>query len=367
MITTYPQTGSQNIGDQLITNSLISLIRETSEFEHEIVTIWREQEYTNEVAEIIASSDAIIFACLAIRPNFSKKEYPFVDKLIDANKPMYIVSSGTALDVSSLSDMDDYLVDESEKTLIALSNSAIHFGVRGSLSYNYLNKIGAKNLSFTGDVAFYDKNFEYVEFDTLTEVKKIVVSDPHRGIAYKNAFSQLITELKILFPEASIVVALHGKNDIIYKLSSDMGLQVDFIYKNKNEGLSVYDDADLHVGFRVHAHVSMLKRRKISYLLEQDGRGCDYGISLPIKISVPCYQEYMKNLSLGLLCDLAKYRNKHVFKQASVNNVRILTSMISTDRNDGFKKFRGLESTLDGFIEAIKKGLKGILFVKRDS
>ena len=40
-----------------------------------------------------------------------------------------------------------------------------------------------------------------------------------------------------------------------------------------HEGFSVYDDCDLHIGFRVHAHIYNLSKRNRTILLEEDGRG----------------------------------------------------------------------------------------------
>jgi hypothetical protein len=37
--------------------------------------------------------------------------------------------------------------------------------------------------------------------------------------------------------------------------------------------LAAYDDADLHVGYRVHAHLDFLSRRRPSLLVSEDGRG----------------------------------------------------------------------------------------------
>jgi hypothetical protein len=68
----------------------------------------------------------------------------------------------------------------------------------------------------------------------------------------------------------------------------------------------------------------------------------------------------LKNFSIDLLKDLFIYRNKHVLKQASINNVKILASMISVDHENGFSKFEGLETSIDKFILDIKNGLKGI-------
>lgn len=356
IVTTYPEHGSKNIGDQLITNSLLSMIEDICYFQYEIKIIWREAPYAS-IEEHIKNSDAIIFACLAIRPDFTIKQYPYIDKVIESGKPIYIVSSGTSLDVSSNFDLKNYLSPKSKSTLIELSKVAKHFGVRGALSYDFLKGIGLNNINFTGDIAFYDKEYIGKPFQLPQDITSIVISDPHRGVAYLNAFKHLLTRLKLLFPNAKITVALHGENKVISDLCESKALDYINIYSDKNEGLKIYDDADIHVGFRVHAHVSMLKRRKVSYLLEQDGRGADYGLSIPYKVSVPCYQYLFNNLSLKILNDLLKFKDKHVLKQASTNCVDLLISMISLDYEDKFKRFDGLDKSIDGFNKKLLDSL----------
>jgi len=40
-----------------------------------------------------------------------------------------------------------------------------------------------------------------------------------------------------------------------------------------HEGMEIYDTCDLHIGFRVHAHIYNLSHRHRSLLIEEDNRG----------------------------------------------------------------------------------------------
>ena len=44
--------------------------------------------------------------------------------------------------------------------------------------------------------------------------------------------------------------------------------------------IDFYRDADLHVGYRVHAHLMFLSHRRPSILINQDGRGVGQSVSL---------------------------------------------------------------------------------------
>jgi len=358
VITTYPENGTQNIGDQLITDSLISILKKQQP-NSEVMSFWREESYTN-IKEKIESASAVVFACLAIRPNFAKEEYPYIEDVIESGIPIYIISSGTSLDVSGITDLDSYLNDRSKEVLRKLDDKAVHFGIRGALSYKFLKNMGLKNIQHTGDVAFYSESYLGKKFEKPKKVNNIVISDPHRAIAYRKSFLELIKQLKTNFPLAELTVALHGKNEVIESLCLKEGIRFSSIYRDKKAGLEIYDNADLHIGYRVHAHVSTLKRRKISYLLEQDGRGCDYGLSLPVKLTVPNYQRLLSEVDYNFVFDLVRYKSKQLLKQAPITDVKIMMSLLMLDYEIGFSKFTNLDVAIDQVCDTIFDALDGI-------
>ena len=71
-------------------------------------------------------------------------------------------------------------------------------------------------------------------------------------------------------------------------------------YKNNNinvvditnscKGFEVYDNSDLHIGFRVHAHIYNLSMRKRSILIEEDGRGAGVNEALGL-IGIKAYDD----------------------------------------------------------------------------
>lgn len=107
--------------------------------------------------------------------------------------------------------------------------------------------------------------------------------------------------------------------------------------------MDFYDTVDLRVGFRVHAHVSALARRKYSYLIEQDGRGCDYGRYMNANISVPYYVN-KTNIVLSKI-----FRAKtlsRLSKRGTSSAITQLLSVIGKDQRTGFETFSGLENQI---------------------
>lgn len=359
IVSTYPETGSKNIGDQLITTALVNLLKCVKGDEISISTVWREQPWEN-IKEEFNNADAIIFACLAIRKSMHNKEYPYLDKVIDLNTPVAVIAAGTSLDVTkSKKSVYECFSKETLLLLEKLDKKSLFFTTRGYLTQAFCDNVNLKKAKFSGDVAFFDENYGLKKFEASKKINNIVISDPHRAKMYLNSFDSLIKGMKKLYPAAEITIALHGNEATIEAYAMNEGIKVSKIYKNRHEGLHIYDNADLHVGYRVHAHVSALKRRVYSYLLEQDGRGCDYGLTLEKKISVPNYLPSSRfkllNFADKLMLKICGYST---FKASTVE-VEEMIALIKNDSDYGFIKFNGLEKQICSFsaklIDVIKK------------
>lgn len=48
--------------------------------------------------------------------------------------------------------------------------------------------------------------------------------------------------------------------------------------------LDFYQDCDLHIGYRVHAHLYFISQRTPSILINEDGRGLGMGVSLGLPV-----------------------------------------------------------------------------------
>lgn len=212
------------------------------------------------------------------------------------------------------------------------------------------------NVKLAGDVAFVEKAFRNRHFEKNVKINNIVMSEPHYAKHYAKLFEKTYYSLKELFPEAIITIALHGNDKRNIEFAKKHNINFIEIYKHKDNGLDIYDNADLHVGFRVHAHVSALKRRKYSYLFEQDGRGCDYGLTINRKISIPAYRHDMDNIFNRIRARaLSIFSLPHAGVKDSLSEQ--MTALIKSDINTGFEKFIGLEDQISYFSDNIERQL----------
>lgn len=361
IVSTYPKEGSKNIGDQLITNTLISAIRDinpNTSFE----VVFRADDW-DKVKSTILEADHIFFACLAIRNFMDKIEYPWLFKVVESEVPFSCIASGTDLPVNINKDIYSEISKSAYSLLAQINSKAVSFTTRGIASQFLCESLGMNRCEFNGDIAFYNTKYSKDKFTKNQDIKNIVVSDPHRPQAYLDSMKVLIKGLKNLFPNANIVLAQHGINPTLEEYCEADNIKTVRIYEKPNSGLDIYDNADLHVGYRVHAHVSALTRRKYSYLLEQDGRGCDYGLTLERKISIPNY------INLPAVSRPNKLLQKIYLKAskspvASVSPAYQMLALIKADKELGFNKFVGLENQIEGFNNASLISIRKSLSLK---
>lgn len=350
IISTYPTSGSKNIGDNLITEATKSAIRKVKGDDIRFNVVWRADTWDN-VKDQIENSDAVIFACLAIRHKMSEIQYPYLNKIIPLRIPLGVISAGTNIDVSRL--YGKFYSDFSKRTiheLTELNDKALFFTTRGVLTQRFCSSLHLSRVKFSGDIAFFDERFNDRKFPVLEKdrIREIAISDPHYPKHFMQSADNLVNNLRRLFPQARISFLIHGVNPDVENYCRANNVQFLRIYEDIENGLDNYDRYDMHVGFRVHGHVSSLKRRIPSYLLEQDGRGCDYGLTIGAKISVANYHNKLKDYFKP--SNLMRYiLDKPVKGNKSELAVEMLLSIIQYDFEYNTTKFLGLENQIEKF------------------
>lgn len=348
IISTFPEKGSENIGDSLITKTTKRAIQDIETKPVDFNIVWREADFS-EIQKKVSSSDVIIFACLAIRHNM-EAVYPYAEKILKLDIPVGVLAAGTKTLPGQVT-KDLYDIKESDVRLIKdIAKTSIFFGTRDLLTQDFCEHHDIESAEFTGDIAFFDERYREAKFSPPESVQRIAVSDPHYSKAYKPGFKYLLKRLKNQFPDAAIEVFIHGRNPTIVEAAKSNDAKVRQIYK-KADGLDEYGDIDLHVGFRVHGHVSALVRRIPSYLLEQDGRGCGYGLALERKTSVPCFRYAVNRVFtwksilkflLGAEDTPVAYSAGHVPKNA----IDQIMAIVIEDSRNKFKRFNRMEDQI---------------------
>lgn len=191
----------------------------------------------------------------------------------------------------------NYYFDESSKILLKrIEENGFPLGCRDYYSEKVLHNNGIKNTVMTGCAAWYD--LDYVNTTSIRndgEIKNIVISDP-ANIKNLNELIEIIDFLKKRFPKVILKVAFHrgisadnftsGRvgqaTEKICLVLQEKGVEFCDISYGCN-GFDIYNDCDIHIGFRVHAHIYNLSQRRRSILVEEDGRGAGVNEALGLR------------------------------------------------------------------------------------
>lgn len=175
---------------------------------------------------------------------------------------------------SSLYTVKNYeFSDSSLKLLKRIESDGFSLGCRDYYSKKILSENGFRNSIMTGCAAWYDlTKVESTALTNCSEIRKICVSDPAQRVNF-DQYTRLLKFIKDRFPGSSITAVFHRGVSEQKRMDIDkLGIDVIDI-SNGAEGFSFYDDCDIHIGYRVHAHIYNLSGRRRSILIEEDGRG----------------------------------------------------------------------------------------------
>ena len=162
------------------------------------------------------------------------------------------------------------------------------FSCRDYISKYILKNNNIDNVTMAGCTAWYDyDNMGVLKPLYYGKVRKIFISD--QGITKEHdrwswKYEQMASVIKFLqhyFPDAEIMFSFNG--GICTKYSKEYNLKIcDLLKRNhisyfdisgSDKGFSMYDKADLHIGFRMHSHIYCMSKRIPSVLISEDARG----------------------------------------------------------------------------------------------
>ncbi|GEQ32267.1 hypothetical protein B795N_01490 [Marinilactibacillus psychrotolerans] len=279
-------TGAKkNVGDFLITERAIALLEKIApEYEFIKYNHWEAFKDMN----LINGSQGII---ILGGPGYQMNMYPGVYKLrkdfTEIKVPIYTLGSGwkgkpgdrTTEKLYKFTDSAKFLLNSMEKTFAGMS-------CRDHQTVRALTNNGYKNITMTGCPVWYDLQSLGKEFQAPQKLNKIVFT-PAQDYVYSDQSIEIMNYLKERFNDSKIIVSFHRgigevdeftpESDAINtkKLAnhaSDLGYEVVNVSYDTNK-LKFYNDCDLHIGYRVHAHIYFLSKRLPSILIHEDGRG----------------------------------------------------------------------------------------------
>lgn len=359
-----------NAGDFLIKEKAIELLKFFKP-KRKIITFDRWETLTEEQIKIINNSRLLILCGgPAFRYNLYPGIYPLVKDLKEIKVPIITFGLGWKGIPGKWEDTHKYyFATKSYDLLNRIETSGFKSSLRDYLTLNMLRYKDFNNYIMTGCPSWYNLNRIGQPLTIPLQIKKVAFSVGVSFVKNKQIFNSLIIlilKLKEYFGE-SFVCTFHHPVDYKYYLKTNLNK---IFYTAHRELIDVleekgikwvdlsslssklthfYDKVDLHIGFRVHAHLYMLSVRKPSILLIEDGRG--YGVFY----------------SLGGLCLEAIERKNNLLckglnKFKILNNCRFRHKLIEDLINNityeieyGFPRERYIPNIIDEHFEIMKK------------
>lgn len=156
--------------------------------------------------------------------------------------------------------------------------------VRDVLSGSVVERVNPDGALLTGCVAWFEPDLVGAVMHSGS-VERIVFTPPAQGGLQRQALG-VLREIRAIYPDARIDVAYHRglmpglgttwRQSAAYLAGAAASRAVGARPRDTSggaESFASYSTADLHVGYRVHAHLHFLSQRRPSILIAEDGRG----------------------------------------------------------------------------------------------
>ena len=145
-----------------------------------------------------------------------------------------------------------------------------------------LERHGFQDVELVGDLGWYHYDYMGESMRVSESIDHIVITTPHNP-HYLDQAEEVIDMLIDEFPDAKFTCSFHSSlsasDKKLRQLAEDRGIET-VLASHVTDNLEFYNGCDLHVGYRLHGHLSFLRRRIPSVLIGEDGRGNGFNATL---------------------------------------------------------------------------------------
>lgn len=288
-------TGSKNnAGDFLIKYRAKELF-EKFRPDREIIDFNAWEPFDQEKLKIVNESKVLILlGGPSLQKNMRPSIYSMTNNLEDIKVPIVTMGVGWKSISGEWNDTYNYSFNQSSLDLLnRIDTSNLKSSVRDYHSLNSLNFNGIDNVLMTGCPAYYNLDFLNKPLEPR-EFKKVAFSLGVSFIESKSmeiSMKQTVLDLNEKFKSKGFEVVFHHSLDKEKFLSTHNSTEkhnkkhnefAEWLEKkhikycdisgSAENLIDYYSKVDLHIGFRVHAHIFMNSISKFSILISEDGR-----------------------------------------------------------------------------------------------
>lgn len=276
----------KNSGDFLITERCSNILRHVYP-KANIKKIVGNYPLNEKLSEVNRADVMVIAGGPSYTKNLYPKDVPLTGDLEQIHCKLFIMGSGWYGNLTNDKELYKYKFKNSSKSLLnRISCDTERLGCRDYYSIRIFQSNGFRNGIMTGCPAWYDLDNLSKRLSFKKGINKILVSDPADVRSFYSQSIAVVRYLRQKYPSANIEYIFHRgtKADNLTSSTDEKYIKKIILELNKMgishydisygyKGFHLYDDCDLHIGHRVHAHIYNLSQRKISILIEEDSRG----------------------------------------------------------------------------------------------
>lgn len=367
-------TGTKkNAGDFLIAHAAKRLFGQFAPHaEHMELPSW--QPIDEHLEQINSAKALVLCGGPSYQASIGKRGYPILDVLGSVKVPIISFGLGWKGNPGDDYDVKYYGLPASAEPLLERLRSDFKYaGCRDYLTWRVLRRYGFKNALMTGCPSWYDPDHFNHGLVVPSKVSRIVFT-PAEWPAFRSQSVAMMQVTRELFEDAQIVCSFHrgweadehtdqrhAENARQLKAKAEeLGMETQDVSESV-DGILGYEQFDLHVGYRVHAHLRMLSVRKPSFLIAEDGRGrgvleamglngvTGWKTPLPLRLCNRC----LPNPTIRRATRIA-------FRRFSVNPLapEQLRWLITEEVQGGFGRFKGAIAVIEETWERMHRMLR---------
>lgn len=264
----------RNVGDHLITARTRALLE--AYVDDDILWLPNWETLDDRVDELAEARALVVAGGPGLRSNMYGGVYPlFSDQSTFTRLGAKLVFLGSGWK-GMMGDAWDYRrqrFNPRTAGLLSLMGDSVRFSTRDYLSDELLRRQGIPSV-MTGCPVWYHLPSLGTRPELPTEIRRILFTEPVQP-DIKPQSLRLLRSLQEAYPNAEIVATFHHGYDGIEEYVETirgMGVETRDVAADL-EKIAFYDDFDIHVGYRVHAGLYFLSKRKPSLIISEDARG----------------------------------------------------------------------------------------------
>lgn len=365
----------RNVGDFLITERAVALLRRLRpDRELRVAPAW---EPLDPRGELLRGAKAILIAGgPGFQPAMVPEVYPLAERLDELPCPVTPLGVGWKGRAGDAGAVRSYVFSERSRAALRwMADRSPALGCRDELTREVLRRHGIGNTALVGCPVWYDLASLGKELEPPRAVERVVFT-PAQLHALRDQSIEVARRIAEIVPRAEKICSFHrgldaqgpwmpradAENNRALAAAVDaLGFDVVDVSGDTSK-IRFYDECTLHVGYRVHAHLHFLSRRKPSLLVEEDGRGAGASQALGVRGVAAFRREGAGPRLLGRLRgwragsdgpDRSPYR-------VDAGAPAALGRLLREDLDTGFARLTGIGGAIDRHFARMRVFLRGL-------